>query len=328
MLLDFVISMLVMVLGYFSFAILLVFFGMSKKPVPTHGLEFKNMIIDYRTLPALKTFTARDGQKLGYRHYPSSAEKIVILLHGSGWHSQYFPPLANFISTEGLAQVFTPDLRGHGPSPARRGDVDYIGQMEDDLADLIALIRKDNPNGPLILGGHSSGGGLAVRFAGGEYGRQADAYLLLAPYLQYNAPTIRPAPGVWAWPHIGRIIGLTMLNKAGIPWLNGLKVIEFNMPPAAKNGTETLAYSYRLNVSYGPRDYQKDLAAITQPLLVVVGSEDEVFYADQFKLVISRYTKGVVKVLEGVNHLDIVVRPEVRPVIKEWLLGLGNTRKV
>ena len=319
LIMDLVISILAMSLGFVTFAVLLALFGKSTKPVPAHGLEFKNMTIDYRTLPPLKTFTARDGQKLGYRYYPSSSEKVVILLHGSGWHSQYFPPLAHFLSSEGLAQVFTPDLRGHGPSPKKRGDVDYIGQMEDDLADLIALIRKDNAKGTLILGGHSSGGGLAVRFAGGEYGRQADAFLLLAPYLQYNAPTIRPAPGVWAWPHIGRIIGLTMLNKARIPWLNGLKVIEFNMPPAARNGTETLAYSYRLNISYGPRDYQKDLVAITQPLLVVVGSEDEVFYADQFEPVISRYTKDDVKVLEGVNHLDIVVRPEVRPVIKEWL---------
>ena len=319
---DLAIIILSLIAGYFTFAGSLVLFGKSKKPTPAHGLKFKKVIFNLRTLPPLKNFTARDGQKLGYRHYPSSSKKVFILLHGSGWHSQYFPPLAHSISSEGLAQVFTPDLRGHGPSSQRRGDVDYIGQMEDDLADLISLIRKDNPEGPIILGGHSSGGGLAVRFAGSEYGRQADAFLLLAPYLQYNAPTIKPEPGIWAWPHIGRIIGLTLLNKAGIPWFNGLKVIEFNMPQEARNGTETLAYSYRLNVSYGPRDYQKDLSSITQPLLVVVGSGDEVFYADQFEPVISRYTKGTVKVLEGVNHLDIVVCPEVRPVIKEWLTSI------
>ena len=40
-----------------------------------------------------------------------ASDKVMILLHGSGWHSQYFLPLAEFISSEGLAQVYTPDFR-------------------------------------------------------------------------------------------------------------------------------------------------------------------------------------------------------------------------
>ncbi|MBT6341591.1 MAG: hypothetical protein HOJ48_20100 [Desulfobacula sp.] len=46
-----------------------------------------------------------------------------MLLHGSGWHSRYFLPLAEFISSAGLAHLYSPDLRGHGRSPERRGDV-------------------------------------------------------------------------------------------------------------------------------------------------------------------------------------------------------------
>ena len=97
---------------------------------------------------------------MGYRHYPSDTDKALILLHGSGYHSQYLLPLAEFISTEGLAQVYTPDLRGHGPSLARRGDVDYINQLEDDLADLVTEIRQDCSDATMLVGGHSSGGGL------------------------------------------------------------------------------------------------------------------------------------------------------------------------
>ncbi|MBW1784509.1 MAG: alpha/beta fold hydrolase, partial [Deltaproteobacteria bacterium] len=90
-----------------------------------------------------------------YRHYPADSHKVVILLHGAGWHSRYFLPLAEFLSSEGAAQVYTPDLRGHGLTPKRRGDADYIGQLEDDLADFIAMIRKENPKSMLIMGGHS-----------------------------------------------------------------------------------------------------------------------------------------------------------------------------
>jgi fermentation-respiration switch protein FrsA (DUF1100 family) len=115
-----------------------------------------------------------------------------------------------------------------------------------------------------------------------------------------------------------------LLNNIGIRWFNGLTVIDFNMPKEVRDGTETLSYTYRLNTSYAPRDYKKDLSAITRPLLVIVGSADEAFYADQFEPVISRFTKGKVTLLPDVTHLGAVVSAKVRPVVKEWLEGLGK----
>jgi non-heme chloroperoxidase len=309
----------------FSIASVLILFGKGKTP-PTDedGLTFNELFFDYTSLPQLQTFEARDGKNLAYRHYPAQSDKVIILVHGSGWHSQYFLPLAEFISTEGIAQVYTPDLRGHGPKPERRGDVNYIDQMEDDLADLIANIRKDNPNALLIVGGHSSGGGLIIRFAGSRYGKIADAYLLLSPFLKYNAPTIQPNSGGWAHPYTGRIAGLTILNIMGIHWFDYLTAIEFNMPEEARDGTETLSYSHRLNTGYAPRNYKKDLSSVTQPLLVVAGTMDEAFIANQFKPVISQYTAAQVKLLPSLTHMGVVVRPEVRPVVKKWLEGLEN----
>ena len=310
---------------YFGIVAVLLLTGKPKKPDQAQrGPAFDELFFDYSSLPELKSFTARDGTQLAYRHYSADSEKIVILLHGTGWHSRYFLPLAEFISSEGLAQVYTPDLRGHGLSPKRRGDVDYIGQLEDDLADLIAIIQKENPNSMLIVGGHSGGGGLAVRFAGGQYGQKANAYLLMSPFLKYNAPTTRTNSGGFAKPYTGRIIGIVMLNNVGIRWFNYLTAIEFNMPEKARDGTETLSYSYRLNTAYAPRDYEKDLSAITQPLLVVAGTKDEAFIYCQYEPVISQYTKVQVKLLQGVTHMGVVVSPEVRPIVKEWLEGLGK----
>jgi non-heme chloroperoxidase len=323
---NILVTILITVVIYFGIAFILIITGKPKnKPASDQrGLIFKELSINYSSLPKLETFTSRDGKQLQYRYYPAKSNKVVILLHGSGWHSRYFLPLANFISSNGLAQVYTPDLRGHGIKPERRGDVDYIGQLEDDLEDLITIIRKNNPGAMLIIGGHSSGGGLAVRFAGSKYGNQADAYLLLSPYLAYNAPTTRVNSGGWAQPYTKRIIGLIMLNNVGITWFNYLTVIEFNMPKEVRNGTETLSYTYRLNTSYAPRDYIKDISAIKQPLLVVAGANDEALYADRFEPVISKYTKVKVKLLKGITHLGLVVRPEIQPVIREWLDGIDK----
>jgi predicted alpha/beta hydrolase len=152
---------------YFGIAATLIVVGKPRKPHdPEKGLSFDELFFDTSSLPELETFEARDGATLAYRHYPADADTVLILLHGSGWHSSYLLPLAEFVSGENLAHVYTPDLRGHGPSPARRGDIDYIAQLEDDIADLIALIKQQHPDAPMIVGGHSSGGGLALRFAG------------------------------------------------------------------------------------------------------------------------------------------------------------------
>ena len=77
----------------------------------------------------------------------------------------------------------------------------------------------------------------------------------MSPFMKYNAPTTRLNSGGFAKPYTGRIIGLVMLNNVGIRWFNYLTAIEFNMPEKARDGTETLSYSYRLTTAYAPHDY-------------------------------------------------------------------------
>jgi pimeloyl-ACP methyl ester carboxylesterase len=293
---------------------------------------------DYDQMPTLQPYTARDGAELSYRlyesstHFPGNSEfpgksqtPILILLHGSGWHSMQFVPLANELSAAGVATVVTPDLRGHGFNPPTRGDVATIGQLEDDLADLIAVLEPQFPGAPIIIGGHSSGGGLAIRFAGGEYGDLADGFLLLAPFLRYNAPTTRLNSGGWAQPNSRRIAGLTMLNNLGIHWFDGLTVIQFAMPQSVLDGplgdSATTAYSHRLNTSFAPRGkYGRDLAALTQPFLLVAGLDDEAFIAGQYEPTISQYTdSGSYILLPNTGHISLLTSPELASIVTDWL---------
>lgn len=294
----------------------------------TEGLDFPETVTrPAGDLPDPETYSARDGAKLNYRHYPSrkSGRPLLFLIHGSGWHGMQFHRLADHLAKSGVAEVVVPDLRGHGIGPERRGDVDHIGQFEEDLADLISQTGGNAKERITILAGHSSGGGLTVRFAGGEYGGLADGFILLAPFLKYNAPTTRPNSGGWAWPLTRRIVGLTMLNAVGIHWFNHLTVIQFNMPQAVLDGplgvTATTAYSYRLNTSFAPRsNYRSDLRAMDRPLLVIAGTKDEAFFADAYEPVISAETSsGTYALVEGVNHLGVVDAPETAQLIGKWI---------
>src|SRR4029077_19013140 len=88
-----------------------------------------------------------------------------IFIHGSSGSSG----TVNHALTAALAargvETWAVDIRGHGTS-GTRGDIGYVGQLEDDLADFVAFVRKTAPDLPLTLIGHSAGGGLALRIAG------------------------------------------------------------------------------------------------------------------------------------------------------------------
>jgi pimeloyl-ACP methyl ester carboxylesterase len=316
-----IVTILVAIVVYVGIAFAFIFTSQPASPKTSRPMDFSALkAIDYSDLPELQFFQTRDNIRLAYRFYPADSRNALVLIHGSAYHGRYLHDLARFLSSRNLARVYTPNLRGHYGSGGKRGTIRYIGQLEDDLADLIRMIKNHEPTSKIILGGHSSGGGLAIRFGGGKHGKLADSYLLLAPFLQHDAPTTRPDAGGWAMSYVGRIIGLTMLNNVGIRYFNNMIVIKFNMPQDARDGTETLSYSYSLMTSFSPRrDYKKDLWAITQPLLLLVGNNDETFFAEQYPEVLKGHPRGQVAILPGVGHLDIVVNVRANSAVAEWL---------
>lgn len=298
----------------------------SQQPLPSdrEGLDFSGILAGEGSVVREPTdVPMRDGTMMPARLYgePDNGP-LLVLIHGSGWHGMQFDDLARALS--GDAFVVVPDLRGHGAKPERRGDVDHIGQYEEDLADLIDNLRRQDQK--IVVAGHSSGGGLVVRMAGGAYGDRMDQAILLAPFLKYNAPTMRPDAGGWTQALTRRIIGLTMLNMVGIEAFNYLPVIQLAMPKAVLDGplghTATTTYTYRLNRGFAPReDYLKDAAALP-PFLLIAGSDDEAFVAEAYEPLLSDVnTRGTYRLVDGVGHLDIVDDAETVRLIRAFLGG-------
>ena len=168
------------------------------KPPPLASISKPFADVDFSDLPRMQTFIARNGAKLAYRVYEGGGAQVVVLIHGSSDDGTGMHPLAKALRDAG-ASVYVPVVRGHG-NFGRNGDIDYIGQLEDDLADFVAVVRQTTPTAPLTLIGHSAGGGFALRVAASPIQNLFARTVLLAPYLGWDAPTNRPNSGGWASP--------------------------------------------------------------------------------------------------------------------------------
>jgi len=279
--------------------------------------------VDRSTMPGLDRFHARDGTELAYRHYPArslATGQIAIVVHGSSGSSVAVHALANALAERGI-ETYAPDMRGHGAS-GTRGDIVYLGQLEDDLSDFVSEIRQTHPAAPLTLLGHSSGGGFALRVAGSPIQNLFVRTVLLAPYLGYDAPSSRQDAGGWASPDIPRFIGLSVLRRLGILCCESLPTIAFAVGP---NTSAILAstYSYRLMRNFGTtRDYREDLAAASKPVAVFAGAADELMFPDKYSEAVGQ--RAAVRLIDGINHMGIVSDPAAVSAIAEDVAKPGS----
>ncbi|MCC5979177.1 MAG: alpha/beta fold hydrolase [Salinarimonas sp.] len=292
-------------------------------PDPLEGLEFD--VVNHMQAEPLSTETQamRDGYPMVLRRLDGpEGGPLVVMIHGSAWNGMPLESLGRRVAQ--YADVLIPDLRGHGAAPGRRGDVDYIGQLEDDLADLISA--QAEPGQEVILLGYSSGGGLVVRFAGGPHGDLMDRAVLIAPFLQHDAPTTRTESGGWALPNVKRIIGLTLLDAAGIRAFNSYPVLRFAMPKAVLEGRyghmATPEYSFRLNASFAPRrDWKADITHLP-PFLLIAGTNDEAFHSEAYEPTMTPLNaNGTYRMVPDKTHLEIPDAPETAEAVVGFVRG-------
>jgi pimeloyl-ACP methyl ester carboxylesterase len=274
--------------------------------------------VDMSTLPAIERFQARDGTTLGFRHYAASGAptgRAAVVVHGSSGSSANNIHALSWALAQHSVESYAVDIRGHGVS-GTRGDIAYIGQLEDDLADFVAEIRKTNPTVPLTLIGHSAGGGFALRVAGSNIQNLFTRTVLLAPYLGPRAPTNQPNSGGWANPDVPRILALVLLRRLGIDCCDALPVVAYAVPP---NSAKRLvpAYTERLRSNFGVHlDYRSDLAAATRPITIYSGAADELMLPDKYAEAVRGVGPAVnVRLIEGIDHMGIVGAPKAVSVI-------------
>lgn len=307
----------------------MIIFGTAERPKAMDSISDPFKQVDFSDLPARKRFPARDQTSLGYRLYAAEKpQQLAVLVHGSSGSASSLHTLAKTLQAAGIS-AYTLDMRGHGAS-GPHGDIAYLGQLEDDLADFVAMLRRDHPADPMALIGFSSGGGFALRVAGSPIATLFDRFVLVSPFLKYNAPTIRPAQtgpktAKWSAPYMPRLIALTTINRFGIHAWDHLPVIAFAIQPGAEKEL-TGNYSFRLLTNFGAHDdYLGDFQRTPRPMAVLVGGADELFLPEQFEPTIQAVRQDIpVTIVPHLSHMEMSLRPEGAQAVLASLLKLGS----
>ncbi|MBR0777700.1 alpha/beta fold hydrolase [Bradyrhizobium diazoefficiens] len=297
-----------------------------QRPPELHSVSDSVKIVDFSTMPPLERFQARDGTWIGFRHYASKGAPTgrgAIFIHGSSGSSGTVNHALTHAIAEHGVETWALDMRGHGGS-GTRGDIGYVGQLEDDLVDFVAVVRKSAPDLPLTLIGHSAGAGFSLRVAATPI--MQDMFVrtvLLAPYLGYDAPTNKPHSGGWANADIPRFLGLAALRKLGIDCCSQLPVLAFAVPP---NYDKVLVstYSDRLMRNFATRGYRLDFPAVAHPMTIFGAAEDEMMISAKYAETVQALKPSVdVKMLDGINHMGIVTNPKAVSAIAEDIATRG-----
>ncbi|GGE32596.1 chloroperoxidase [Primorskyibacter flagellatus] len=265
----------------------------------------------------MATITTRDGTELFYKDWgPKDAQPVVFHhgwpLSGDDWDNQML-----FFLGQGY-RVIAHDRRGHGRSE-QVSDGHDMDHYADDVADLArALDLKD-----AIHIGHSTGGGEVARYvARAEPGRVAKAALLGAvPPIMVR--TEANPDGVPSEVFDGFRAALAAnraqfyLDVASGPFYgfnrDGAEVSEGLIRNWWRQGMAGGAKAHYDGIrAFSETDFTEDLKAISQPVLLLHGEDDQVVPIDNSAhKAIKLLRNGTLKTYPGLSHGFFATHPDL-----------------
>ena len=265
----------------------------------------------------MSTITTTDGTRIFYKDWGPRDAQPIVFHHGwplsaDDWDNQML-----FFLSEGY-RVIAHDRRGHG----RSGQTDTGNEMDTYAADVAALIRALDLKDAIHVG-HSTGGGEVARYvARAEPGRVAKAALLGAvpPIMLKTAAHPEGLPmevfdgfrsallanraqfflDVPAGPFYG-------FNREGAKTSQGL--VDNWWRQGMAGGAKA---QYDCIAAFSETDFTEDLKAITVPVLVMHGTDDQVVpIAASALKAIKLLRNGTLKTYEGLSHGMFATHPDL-----------------
>jgi 3-oxoadipate enol-lactonase len=235
-------------------------------------------------------------QERGGSHSGSS----LVLLHGYPLDHTIWDAVVPLL--ENQVHVITPDLRGHGRSPAPDG-VYTMRLLARDVAALLDELGLEK----VVLGGHSMGGYAALAFAQ-AYPQRLQALALIASQAAADPPDRRQGRYETA-AQVARQ-GMVVVADAMAPRLTTIpsqieplrRLILANPPQGAIGVLKGMAER---------PDLTDFLSELDLPVLILTGDQDAFVPLKRSQTLAARLRHGRLVVVPGAGHLPMLESPRL-----------------
>ena len=298
------------------------------------------------------TIAVRDGVKLALQRVKAESPRLSVLhLHANSYNSMAYIQYATRLALAGVS-VFLLDTRGNGKSEGTPGTVGYIGQLEDDLYDVIKSLKSQHTSAPLVLSGHSGGTATMLRYLD-QYGDSEFAGLiLLSPVLptvieasrfdleggllgymmEYfrRKPHFLPPPPETA-DFLPKINNIRFQLCKYLPFLRNMPVLTFpGDEEAARKTGRNLKFSYKLARCYVVENYDDIYRRLRKPLFLAIGDQDDATHPELILSIgawcLDPALARHVAILPDTNHLNIARK--AADLIVEWTHALAHNESM
>jgi abhydrolase domain-containing protein 6 len=290
-------------------AILAAAWGTWRDPYLMVRAEFERQRL-FAGLSAGRVQAAGHRWAYAYREERAPDAPTIVMIHGFTGSKENWYPLARALDED--YRLLVPDLPGWGQSQRRRGiDYGFVQQA----AHVDAFIRALSPDAPVILLGHSMGGGIAALVAARYPKRIAAVGLIDAAGVRFrdNAFGLDVLAGenpfaVRDDASLQRYVDIVFHDeqaKPWIPWPASAGLIRKRRADAAFEQ----AVLDRIGRGEEAMLPGREAGAIRQPALLLWCRQDRVIDPSALDAYAARIPQARKVLLDGCGHMAIVERP-------------------
>lgn len=276
---------------------------------------FFDDIDDFEDITLVNPSFFRSSDGIGLAYYcikASNPISVLLFIHGGGAYSNArYQYMAKRLSEHHNISVYLLDIRGHGNSEGPRGDCPSPAQIFKDLQLIMDFVKKDNPQLPLFLGGHSSGAGLILNYLKWHNSPGIKGCIFLSPQLGYKSKTARKENNIpFAKVNLIKFVLYSMTHEK---LFRHSPAVFFNYPEKILKAQPLFitSISCHMSTALTPNNPQKQFSEIDQSFGLFIGEEDELFdpekviyYGNLPKETIK--TKSCSQIINKQNHLSIL----------------------
>lgn len=252
--------------------------------------------------------TVQDGTEIFYKDWGPRTAQPIVFHHGWPLSADDWDAQMLFFLGKGY-RVIAHDRRGHG----RSTQTDTGNEMDTYAADVIALAAHLDLRNAVHIG-HSTGGGEVARYvARAEPGRVAKAVLVAAvPPVMVKSESNPGGTPIEAFDGLRAALAANraqfFLDLPSGPFYGfnrpGAQVSEGSIRNWWRQGMMGGAKAhYDCIKAFSETDFTEDLKAITVPVLVMHGDDDQIVpIADSAEIAVTLLKQGTLKVYPGYPH--------------------------